>query len=691
MKKNFIVALLFLNFIGVKAQSANLDREYFKVSHIVLPSNPILNDSDRTYNLRVLNTIDQQSRKDIVRNDINIQGFTKLPSGGVLDISIEINPVQIGEIDIKKTEIENKDKEGNVKSITRIYNVIIPYRTNGKMVIRNTLSGETKSYNYGKGETFESKDFKSHTSANEYYKNNYPNLKDGFNNTFFEAVVSNANNRLNGLYGYTIKSGQDHFWILDSRKHPETLKHKEMYELMKEAFASKMKSNAATDELASALAPAIAYFEGVPARYPGDKKRIRKLKYASYYNLAQIYYYLDQPEKVIEYSEKLIENNYDKSDGKSMIKYANSLRKDLDKNQVTSRHFEVVTEDRSNDASLQPEVVETPVVETIIIEKKDPEFYVPTGSIDEINKFLKHTIKVIRNFEEAKGNYYKEDKYIVDPATKKILGQRFIFPGDDKYRTIQFVWNGDAIVGIKSIERELLLRWKENLISEIKLKNWSNDPEKITYNASWLPKTITPITDDKHGFVELDYDGQDNLIKVTKYFPNAISSRWIHQIFNFTRKPDTVFIKELIYKQRRKNIPKNILREFTEFYTQSSDQTFTVLHGWNAQITYLYNDKDQIISKSTLQGDWTNIRDFAYLNSTLFKEEYVRSKEGVLQDKEIILHRDIEKPSPDSPEYKWRKGKYKFDQNSELVWESRNNKWREKVNGYWSGWQFFRM
>jgi hypothetical protein len=49
------------------------------------------------------------------------------------------------------------------------------------------------------------------------------------------------------------------------------------------------------------------------------------MRYSAYYNLAVIYLMLDEPEKAIAESEKLIANDYDKSDGKGLIERANKL------------------------------------------------------------------------------------------------------------------------------------------------------------------------------------------------------------------------------------------------------------------------------------------------------------------------------------------------------------------------------
>ncbi|NER18705.1 hypothetical protein [Spongiivirga citrea] len=692
MKKCLILAVLLLNAIVIKAQSANLDREYFNVSHVVLPSNPILNDADRTYNLRVLNTIDKQARKDIVRNDINIQGYTKLPNKGVLDIAIEINPVQIGEVEIKKTEIENKDKEGNVKSITRIYNVIFPYQTNGKMVVLNTISGETKSFNYGKSEVFRSKDFKTNTLANDYYKNNYTNLRDGFNTSFFNTVVSNANTRLNSLYGYKIKSGQDYFWILDSKKHPETPKHKEMYEVMKTAF-SKMRSDLAVDELALELAPAIAYFESVPANYPGDKKRIRKLKYASYYNLAQLYYYLDQPEKVIEYSEKLIANNYDKSDGKSMIKYANALRKDLDKNQVKSRHFKVVTEDRSNDPSLQPAVVEAPIVKTIIIEKKDPDFLVLQGSVEQINDQLKkvlYSINVARQIWTT--SYIHPGPYIYNQSNKQIIGRKYYEAYENRESDVLFTIEGDHIVGATMKDFETTLYWINNQLTRIHAPGLSQFNFDISYDSDKRPIAFSN-TYDREGtdyLTTVAYDG----LRISKIIRNwnTGSRKWTHTIRTMEEVGDTIVTKEIMYKQRKKNKPENILHEYVYKSKRIGDKYLVSINPFGGIREYTYNDDGLIeISKSFDKDNRTVDQNFYYEGTKKTQRVLVRKKDGIMYEREILNYVDLKKTDATSPEYQWRKGTYRFNENNELVWEARNSQWRKKINGAWTGWQYFRM
>lgn len=65
-----------------------------------------------------------------------------------------------------------------------------------------------------------------------------------------------------------------------------------------------MKYDEPTDEIAKEVEPIIAYFNDVVPRFEGNKRKLRKVRYASYYNIAKIYYYLDMPEKVKKYARK---------------------------------------------------------------------------------------------------------------------------------------------------------------------------------------------------------------------------------------------------------------------------------------------------------------------------------------------------------------------------------------------------
>jgi hypothetical protein len=141
----------------------------------------------------------------------------------------------------------------------------------------------------------------------------------------------------------------DLFWILDSKKNSEYDGHKKALADMK-TLLGEISSEEPLDELKPKLQPIVDYFESVIPKFTDvKKKKHRKMRYASYYNIGRLYYYFDMPDKAIEYANKLIENDYDKSDGKKLIKKSERLKELFEINKLASRHFSVDTVNNSGD------------------------------------------------------------------------------------------------------------------------------------------------------------------------------------------------------------------------------------------------------------------------------------------------------------------------------------------------------
>ena len=140
LKKNlFVLAFSFIALTNY-AQKVDLDREYIKVKYTNLPTQPILDDNFRTYHV--------SSNNARVANEIKIFGFEKLNNEGTLSVDINIGNIIIDNVEIKKREKVNKDKDGNVTSTERFYTPIISYTTNGSYQIENS-QGKPLSFGLG--------------------------------------------------------------------------------------------------------------------------------------------------------------------------------------------------------------------------------------------------------------------------------------------------------------------------------------------------------------------------------------------------------------------------------------------------------------------------------------------------------------------------------------------------------------
>ncbi len=326
------IALLFcaLSF----AQSTDLDKENFQVSYVKLPSNPVLEDTKRTYS----------SNSNVAR----ISGFSKVKAPGTLDFTYSFKGTTTGEVSIEKIKHEKKDKDGNVVSVSYTYRANTSFRSTATLTTINALTGQSNENTFADESTYSSGEADSYYKAERLFNNNKYEIKNSHRSQHKGNIRSDIRSYLDRTYGYVPYTyAYEHFWILGSKKHPEYQKHHEAFDKLKVAF-DKMKHDVPMDEIKKEVEPVIEYFNSIIPNYEGTKRKMRKVKYASYYNIAKIYYYLDMPEKVKEYAQKLIENDYDKADGKNFIKMADNLAKILEVNKVASRHMQVLTEDISN-------------------------------------------------------------------------------------------------------------------------------------------------------------------------------------------------------------------------------------------------------------------------------------------------------------------------------------------------------
>ena len=351
MRKFLFPILLFITSFSF-AQRVDLDREYFTASYIQLPSHPIADDSKRTYT---------------TNNDaVSVAGFSKMSTGGTLEINYSFMGTILDDFRIESNKHEKKDKDGKVISTRYSYTVQATYKSTAELNVTNMLTGE--HYNKTYRETFHksSRSFNSRGNANRYFEDNRYSFKNKYRLKHIRSTEEKARNYVNDRYGYPVYNARDKFWILGNKKHPEFNQHMQAFNDAKRIMANII-YNKPVDTVEKELQPVINYFIETVKKYPGKKKKMRKMRYASYYNLAKIYYYLDNATKVRAYGQKIIDNNYDKKYGKRFIKDADYLQERFNLNGVNTRHFEVLTEDLTDAYSNRAdEVVEEEAGEEIL-------------------------------------------------------------------------------------------------------------------------------------------------------------------------------------------------------------------------------------------------------------------------------------------------------------------------------------
>lgn len=373
--KKITFLILFLSVFFAKAQKVDLDRFYFNVNYQILPVEPVPLEK-RTYSstVKLGGALQTYVNTSGLNDKVNIIGWKKVDQGGTVDIEINLEDfVENGAIQKERLE-EQKDKDGKVISIKTYYYVVSKYTTRGYAKIKGPISpvpltetqiaeakakeiaaannrflknavvkkdttgvnndGYKLSFN-GQIEYVSKEDLNPSVPLKDFYLNK-SSIRDRKLREFADNSLYYLNSSLNSKYGFRTKSDNEILWILDA-KSDEGKTQIEAIQAVKALFAT-MKADEPIDDLKTNMEPLIEYFDSLKTKYTEDNKPSKKMRYSAYYNLAVIYLMLDQPEKAIAESEKLIANDYDKIDGKLMIERANKLLASFKSAKTNSTH-----------------------------------------------------------------------------------------------------------------------------------------------------------------------------------------------------------------------------------------------------------------------------------------------------------------------------------------------------------------
>jgi hypothetical protein len=125
-------------------------------------------------------------------------------------------------------------------------------------------------------------------------------------------------------------------WVIDLKKHPENEAFYQTFLDVKNHLSDITKVS--INDLRNNLSKQTSYLETIEKKYGSDSKDDSKLRYSAYLLLAQVYYFLDYPEKSIQVCEKLEKNGYYPEDAKEFKEASNKLLTKLKETNRTSRH-----------------------------------------------------------------------------------------------------------------------------------------------------------------------------------------------------------------------------------------------------------------------------------------------------------------------------------------------------------------
>lgn len=344
MKKILFATLTLLIYFSIGAQRVDLDKFNFTVSYRDFPDEP-LPGNYKTFNVRIEATSSLGLGYSTINFEtlVNIEGLKKVSGTGHITVLAMLDDIVIEKTETKERVEVKKDRQ-NVETRKSFFSTELTYSFSARASIYdykgNTVLSNYVLFDRENKRSYKTPEFSNAAEAGGYFNNKSLEIKSNLAKQLMNTVISQLNNMLNDRYGYAIQRVNDIFWVLNNKKHPEYSEQQKAWNNFKNAIVL-VSPDEPLDKVKEKLKPVIAYYEKLKTVYMGADKEARKLRYASYYNLAKIYLYLDDAAAAMREADALAMNDYDESDGRSLRTVAETLQETLRKNNASSRHFAV--------------------------------------------------------------------------------------------------------------------------------------------------------------------------------------------------------------------------------------------------------------------------------------------------------------------------------------------------------------
>lgn len=343
MKSKIIIAFFLFPFV-VSGQKVDLDRFNFSSQFRDLPL-VRLDSSYKTYNVSVEGT---QLMKGYLREmtpeqSVYLEGWKMLSQNGHISIQVKLEDLLPESVTVKERVEIKKDKTGKEIGRRSLYCQEVVYTFSafadvvdyhGANLMNFVLAGRDHK------QVYRSPEFAIRQLAEGYFILNALTITGQLYKNCVNRAMDYLSSQLTYNFGYAERNVTDFMWILDSRRHPEYMAHRKAFLELKEILFN-ISANRPIDGIREQLQPVIKYFESIKKNYTSSSKHDRKLRYASYYNLAKLYYYLDDPQAMMKEASGLILNDFDASDGRSLEQSAIWLKELFMRTQMNSRHFAI--------------------------------------------------------------------------------------------------------------------------------------------------------------------------------------------------------------------------------------------------------------------------------------------------------------------------------------------------------------
>lgn len=344
VKKQYCLLILLFPLYLAAQKRVDLDRFNFTVQQRALPRMH-LDSTYHTYSVvvegtKLLNPYLQQMDPE---KSVVLESWKKLPEDAHISIKVKLEDLLPQSVNIRERAETIKDRLGVISGTKILYHEEVEYSFAATAIITDykgthIMDLPLASRNYK--QVYNSPEFAIKALAQGYFLLNAVTVQKDLYRSCINRAMHYLSERITEDFGFREIRTNDYMYIIGSRKHPEYEDNRKAMQQLQDVLFS-MSASVSNEGLKEKLKPVIDYFEGVKANYTTTSKHDRKIRYASYFNLAVLYYYLDDPQAMMKEANGLILNDYDTRDGKGFAETASWLKNQFEQNNIYTRHFPI--------------------------------------------------------------------------------------------------------------------------------------------------------------------------------------------------------------------------------------------------------------------------------------------------------------------------------------------------------------
>ena len=344
MRKIIFTAIWLLPLVAISQKKVDLDKFKFTAQFRSLPYLR-LDSSYHTYNVSVqASRLMQNYIQDMApEQSVILEGWKMLPKDGHISVQVTVEDMLPESVSVKERAEAITDKTGKQIGTRTLYHQEVQYSFSAFADISDYKGAHIQNFilaDRGYKRIYSSPEFAIRQMAEGYFLLNTLAVTEKLYKNCVTESMHYLSDQLNDNYGYGRATVTDYMWIVDTRKHPEYMAHRNAFLIIKDVMFG-LSADRPLDGVREQLEPAIKYFESIKRKYTSSSKHDRKIRYASYFNLAVLYYYLDDPQAMLNEASGLILNDFDAKDGKNFEASAIRLKNLFEQTKINTRHFAI--------------------------------------------------------------------------------------------------------------------------------------------------------------------------------------------------------------------------------------------------------------------------------------------------------------------------------------------------------------